>query len=611
MIDRKNWKKFAAIYNDTEQYPRVWDVARHLNMGERTARRLAMTIKRLFEEGEDVPELIDRSAGPTRKAVKVVAKTPHDHAHARAKRLSKEITALVTGTRYPLINPEAIVIDSYLSRRYSRNTGTHSLVEGTPRTWLSDTLRVAPVPEARARRFIFTGAQNDAEVHEEFWTNLQAYAEYRQAEIVIGPWTYETQWWAENNPTARSYSSEISDYLCFGQMQIGTDFMFCGEMNTLPTATRPISDLMSYSRGRWAVYPHATLQLKSVPSTDGARQAHQIMTTGAVTRPKVIPRKAGVRSIFNHVIGATIVEFDEEGLIFCRQLIAGDDGSFYDLDLLVEQGKVTSGHRARAANIGDIHVRKADPVNIEATFGKNGFLERIDPEMIFIHDVHDNEARPHHNFGDNAYSYEMAVRGKDDVLGEIIETGQFLERIQRLDCECYVVESNHDLGLERYVREGRYRNDGVNIRLGLQLEEAYLAWREEAGKAKDAGLKVEPFSILEHAVRHVAGSKLPYVTWIHDNGSKVVDDIECGHHGFRGSNGAQGSVTTFARMGRKMTIGHMHSPEILDGIYVAGAMALDHGYNKGPSSWCISHVVQYPNGKRALVTFQNGRYCYD
>ena len=55
-----------------------------------------------------------------------------------------------------------------------------------------------------SKNFIFTGAQNDAPIHEEFWVNLKAYAAYINAEIVVGPWTYETQWWAENNPTARA-----------------------------------------------------------------------------------------------------------------------------------------------------------------------------------------------------------------------------------------------------------------------------------------------------------------------------------------------------------------------------------------------------------------------
>jgi hypothetical protein len=88
-------------------------------------------------------------------------------------------------------------------------------------------------------------------------------------------------------------------------MKIGPNFVFCGEMNTLPTASQPISDLLTYSRGRWAVFPHAKRQLKSVPSTDPNVQAHQVMTSGAVTRPKVIPRKAGVKSIFHQIYGAT------------------------------------------------------------------------------------------------------------------------------------------------------------------------------------------------------------------------------------------------------------------------------------------------------------------
>lgn len=100
----------------------------------------------------------------------------------------------------------------------------------------------------------------------------------------------------------RSYAKEIEEFLCFGQMEIGDNFVFCGEMNTLPTARRPISDLTTYSRGRWAVFPHPMIQLKSVPSTDPRQQAHQVMTTGSITRPKVIPRKAGVKSVFHQVI---------------------------------------------------------------------------------------------------------------------------------------------------------------------------------------------------------------------------------------------------------------------------------------------------------------------
>jgi hypothetical protein len=529
--------------------------------------------------------------------------SPEEHAHARARSLSDEITGLVTRSRYPLVNPHAILVDSYLTRRYDRKTKEYKLVEGTPQTWLTGTLKVAPVVDPRGRKFLFTGAQNDAPIHRDFWLNLQSFAAHIGAEIVVGPWTYETQWWSENNPTARAYDRELSEYLCFGQMQIGPNFVFCGEMNTLPTASAPISDLVTYSQGKWAVFPHAKRQLKSVPSTDPSQQAHQVMTTGAVTLPKVIARKAGVKSIFHHVIGATLVEFDWEGDLFCRQITADKDGSFYDLDCFVNEGEVSTGHRARAVVVGDLHLRKLDPINAMATFGfnmlgtdttyRNSVLDTLNPEHVFLHDIFDNESRNHHHAGDNAYSYEMAVRGRDSVANEIIDVAAFLGNTQHENRRVVVVESNHDIGLERWVREGRYRNDGANIMLGLKLEAIYLEQRALMGCRVDQGVPSGSFSLLEHAVRLMYNiGTLDGVDWVHDGHSLLVDGVECGHHGFRGANGAKGSVAGFARIGRKMNIGDKHTPEIMDGVYVAGCMNLKQGYNRGTFSLrlgCISY----------------------
>ncbi|MEY9435954.1 hypothetical protein [Bradyrhizobium elkanii] len=234
----------------------------------------------------------------------------------RARTLSAEVTQLITQSKYPVINPEAVIVDTPMLRSWSAKHRRYVEKEGRPRTWMVETLRVAPYRDPRGKNFIFTGAQNDALLHEEFWVNLKAYAAYIDAEIIVGPWTYETQWWAENDPQARTYAPELTEHLCFGQMKIGSNFVFCGEMNTLPTASQPISDLVTYSRGRWAVFPHAKRQLKSVPSNDPNVQAHQVMTSGACTRPKIIPRKAGVKSLFHQVVGATVVQFDEDGDVF-------------------------------------------------------------------------------------------------------------------------------------------------------------------------------------------------------------------------------------------------------------------------------------------------------
>lgn len=610
------WHSFARVYNDLERYPTMHEVAKALGLAYQTVRNKAVTLRKARDLDHSLPELITRPTGVTRR-VKAEEVSPEEHAKVRARTLAGEITGLVLRSRYPLVNPEAIVVESHMVSTYDRSLRRYVDKEGTPRTWLTGTLRVAPITEHRGRKFLFTGAQNDAPVHAPFWRNLKAYAKRIDAEIVVGPWTYETQWWSENNTTARSYDKELEDYLCFGQMRIGSSFVFCGEMNTLPTANRPISDLQTYSRGRWAVFPHAKRELKSVPSTDPAVQAHQVMTSGACTRPKVIPRKAGVKSIFHHVIGAVIVEFDADGDLFCRQITAEEDGSFYDLDAHVADARVTFGHAVRAITFADIHTAKLGPQTSLASFGfdvrdgkqknRSNVLDVLRPQEVFLHDLFDNQARNHHHLGDNAYAYEQAVRKKESILDEARAAADLLHRLRRPFAKLRVVESNHDLALERYVREGRYRHDGANIRIGLQLEDAYLGWRENVARALDAFEAPPKFSLLEHTLRTIRDD-LDHVEWIYDGQSYLVDGIECGHHGFRGANGAKGTVSGFARMGRKMSIADKHSPEIMDGVYVAGACELQHGYNKGPSGWAVSHIVQYPSGKRSLITLQNGKW---
>lgn len=551
-------------------------------------------------------------------AVEVPEKSARDHAISRAEALGKWMTDMLTGTRYPVINPDSLLVEPRIDLRYDKDTSTYVEVERAPRTWLSGALHAEPIKHIKNRAFIFTGAQNDCPAHKPFWNNLQTYAHDIDAQIVIGPWTYETAWFNESQASARAYDKDILDWISFGRMNVGDNLLFAADTNILPTASRPISDMTTHSRGKWAVFPHSKLQLVSVPSTDPDIQAHQVMTTGSVTVPKVIPRKAGVKSVFHHIIGATVVEFDRDGDIFCRQLNAIDDGSFYDLDRHIANERVTSGHRVKALVCGDIHRRKLAPENALANFGldilgkgatyRANIVDTLRPEYIVLHDLFDNEARNHHHEEDNAYAYEMAIRGRDSVLSEVREAAQFAVDIQRKFAKVVVIDSNHDLGLERYVREGRYRGDGINVRYGLALEDAYMAYVERKAAALDSHQTVPTFSMFEHAARLAVGKALDDVQWVHDGKSFQIDGIECGNHGFRGANGAQGTIAGFARVGRKMSIGDKHSPAILDGVYCSGCMNLQHGYNKGPSSWAVADIVHYPNAKRSLITLQKGKW---
>jgi hypothetical protein len=85
--------------------------------------------------------------------------------------------------------------------------------------------------------------------------------------------------------------------------------------------------------------------------------------------------------------------------------------------------------------------------------------------------------------------------------------------------------------------------------------------------------------------------------------------IECGLHGDLGSNGSRGSANSLSKIGRRSNVGHSHSAGIWDGLYVAGTSTeFRMGYNHGPSSWTHSHIITYPNGKRAIITMFEGAW---
>lgn len=606
-----NNAKLEAIKLFNEGMPKR-AIARHIGVDPKTIRRW------LSDAGQ--------MCSPVKEKVDVV-EIQKEHATRRANILHEILVDSVTKSNWPVINTDAIIVEPRLDRVYNYSTGDVTEQARSPRTYVSDVLRVAPITEYKNKTFLFTRAQNATAVHSGLLQNMRAYAAERNAAIVVGPDTYETAWWHETNPDCRDYDESIRDYLCFGRLEIGPNLFFAGEMNILTTATTPMSDLMSYSMGKWCIIPHSKQQLESVPSTDPNVMAHQILTTGSITLPKVTPRKAGIKSIFHHIMGFVVVEFDEEGQVFCRHVNSEEDGSFYDLWWRVEGGVVRKAdqEKDRPDYImpGDVHRAKLDQANhldVQATFGFSAdgtinnynLLSTLQPRRIILQDLHDGQIDSHYTSDDLASKVEMSTRGRHKLETEIDGDARFLFSLGKLNPfleEIIVDESNHDLRLERYVREGRYRTDGFNARLGLQLEDRYLQHREDSAKAMDSGAPRESFSLFEFAVRKQCKAELTNVSWVYDGNSRVINDVEVGHHGFRGTNGAKASISGYVRIGRKISYGDKHSPSIRDGAFQAGVLVMHQGYNKGPSSWGVSHILQYANGKRCIITLQNGKFC--
>lgn len=453
------------------------------------------------------------------------------------------------------------------------------------------------VKRGEIHRWILTSAQDDTDVHQRFWANLQAYAQYLGAKLVVAGFTYQQVRHTDRLTLTKTYRPELRDHLRFEPLDCGS-VLFCAEMNTLPTAVRPLSGLLTYSRGRDAVFPHAKLAYQTVPQAPGD-YVPSVMTTGAVTVPNYIQKKAGLKAEFHHVLGATIVEV-RGGFAGCRQISATSDGAFQDLDAKVFDGRVTRGHRVKAVTFGDIHLPSVDPHIYKSLWGRNSesLIDALKPEYQFFHDLLSFENWSRHVKDDPIYRARMVYRGLSEMEKHVSEAAAFLKDTQRDFCRSIDVESNHNTRLEQWARQTCDRNDTENYLFWLRCNMAMI----EAERDMDEG-----FNLYRWAVRRSDSQSLPGVEFLPIGSTfKICQEhggIECAMHGHEGPNGSRGSAVGLSKMAAKINIGDKHSPEILDGVYIAGMTGnLDQGYNTGPSSWRRAHIITYDNGKRTLVT---------
>lgn len=481
---------------------------------------------------------------------------------------------------------------------------------------LVDKPAVAPVKikkpaKGAILRYIFSSVQDGTNLDEQFLTNLEAYAKHMDADLRIAGFTYNKSTYGHKDKDEDAlYHERVMPYLCEDRIDVGGKLLFCGEMNTLPTATHPLSGFETYTRSCWGVFPHPRVSLTSV-ATMFKDPAKLIMTTGTVSLPNYIHKKAGLKAEFHHVIGALLVEMDDQGNIFCRHLLAEKDSSFQDLTMRVDNGVVTGGHTVEAITWGDIHTEMLDPEIARMNWGigirakdDTPIVDALRPKFQFFHDVADFRARCHHNIRDPHFMYEMFVNGTESVVEACQEMANFLIAAGRDYAESVVVESNHDKMLVRWLREADYRYDPVNAEFFLDCQKAVYG----AIKSREAD-----FSIFEHVMRRL-GDGLDDVTFLRETSTFRIcpsagGGIECSLHGHKGANGAKGHINSFAKMGPKANVCHTHSAAIFEGIYQGGTSSkLDLGYNKGGlSSWNHSDIVTYKSGKRIILTKMNGK----
>lgn len=365
------------------------------------------------------------------------------------------------------------------------------------------------------RRFVLTSAIPGTTPHGGFMENLRAYARHHDAELVVA---------ALGPRSGRETGLSRAPIDFAGRLDLRADVL-------APTHARlPLEGLQHLSSDRWAAFPHAALQMESLPRV-GSRPPRVQLTTGAAT-----PHVDGARRTRTR-LGAMVVELLPDGRVFTRTVSSGadGDGAFHDLDAHVSAGRVSTGNRVARLVLGDLHHPLCDEAAVRATWGDGapggGLAGRLRPRTQVLHDVCDMRARSHHQRRDQHARFSQRVRGTGDVRSELAATTAFLERIRLADGRTVVVHSNHDDGLTRWLRDADHRTDPLNAEFYLDRERA-LHGRVRAG--------ADASTFFAETLRGLSADGLAGVRFLVDGESLDVGGVECGVHGHAGPDGCRG-----------------------------------------------------------------------
>ena len=447
------------------------------------------------------------------------------------------------------------------------------------------------------KRFIITFAQNATKIHEKFFNNIKAYANFIDADIhiIAGRYRNPTSVWSKNNETDEWWDSNLLPYLDANRHNIHKYVSILSDVKIQPTAVNPMNGMQGLSGINSCVFGSPKLQMEMIPVLEG-NKPKMMLTTGAVTLKNYTDSKAGKKGEFHHTFGFVVVEIKDNETFFIRQVTTDDkSGSFTDLVYRVENSEVNKINTIEGIVLGDLHCGHHDESVLTQT---DKFLYHIKPKHVVLHDVFDGDSINHHTMKDPFIQYGKEFNGTNDLSVELDNMMTILGRYKDFE-NVIIVRSNHDDFLDRWLKnedwkkQPTFKNAPLYMGLSSKLLEQHAKYNNK----------------VKGIIPELINDKFPNYITLGRNSSYKIKGYECGLHGDIASNGSRGSVENFRKLNTKMIVGHMHSPSRKDGVLCVGTSTnLRVGYNVGPSSWLQSHVIIHTDGRAQHVNFINGEF---
>lgn len=458
----------------------------------------------------------------------------------------------------------------------------------------------------KTQRYVITTAVAGAPADLNFLSAVKSYADKNNASIIIMPCESTTNSFETKTAIFDKEFSKADYFFVTEDSHLCANLSLCS-IQVSASQVKPITGLARIGK-RSGSYVFASPKqfLEYYPNGNIKGNNYAIMTPGACTKPQYfsetfVSKRLSYVAENDHSIGAIIVEIcDDNHHFHFRQIQSAADGSFTDLGTQFNSDGTTETVSAIAV-LGDIHGVNCDASAL-AVFSLDLARKGIKISSLFLHDLFDGKSINHHESTIGAAA-KNSMHGKSSLKTEIEETAiVFLNLIQQIDPgKVFVVKSNHDEFLDRYLKEGRYLKDPENHYTALKLATAPFENEDILERA-----------LMKMSLKWTADRLAAYkdkITFLDRHSSCKIAGIELASHGDLGNNGARSSLNGLEITYGKCVVGHTHSAAIQRGVFRVGTMSkLEMDYNRGPSSWTHTNALVYNNGQVQLLNYMNGSY---
>lgn len=442
--------------------------------------------------------------------------------------------------------------------------------------------------------FVISTAVGGAKAHKGFLKTLDKYCNENNAQMVIMPAESITNSFEKKTAVFDKEFNNPKYLFVTDTVPLNNNISLCS-IQVSAKQIKPITGLSRLGKREGSyVFASPKQFLEYIPSGNKRGKNYSIMTPGACTLPDYytetfVSKRLSYIADHDHTMGAIIVEIENDDIFHFRQIQCDDEGSFIDMGKKYSPNRKTSSVEVNII-FGDLHGVQADTDAINVF---TDLATKMKINSIYLHDIFDGYSISHH-IRDISEKSSRSEKGMSNLVKELQYTYDLVKDIsdKTKAKDVYVVKSNHDEFLDRYLKEGRYIYDPENHLASLKIATALF----------------EDIDVLEKGF-NVAGKTSPD-NWhfLQRDSSSIIAGVECGSHGDLGLNGAKPSLNSMEQIYGDCVVGHNHTAAIQRGAFRVGTLSrLDMGYNRGPSSWTHTCCLLYSNGQRQLINNVNGK----